>query len=102
MTGATVRCIRTPEIVAYDEAIARSADAGEVSELTRRVRGSRNEESKADRRQSAAGQIAGIIHDIVPVRSLIERLLIEAAQLAERLPSIAKGQGMALGSQRVP
>jgi enoyl-[acyl-carrier protein] reductase II len=98
MTGATVRCIRTPEIVAYEEALARNADAGEVSELRRRVRGSRNEESKADRRQSAAGQIAGMIHDIVPVRSLIERMLIEAAQLAERLPSIAKGKGMALGS----
>ena len=90
MTGATVRCIRTPEIVAYEEALARNADAGEVSELKRRVRSSRNEESKADRRQSAAGQIAGMIRDVVPVRDLIEGMLVEAAQLAERLPSIAK------------
>jgi enoyl-[acyl-carrier protein] reductase II len=91
MTGATVRCIRTPEIVAYEEALSRHADAGEVSELKRRVRSSRNEESKADRRQSAAGQIAGMIRDVVPVRDLIEGMLVEAAQLAERLPSIAKG-----------
>jgi enoyl-[acyl-carrier protein] reductase II len=91
MTGATVRCIRTPEIVAYEEALSRHADAGEVSELKRRVRSSRNEESKADRRQSAAGQIAGMIRDVVPVRELIEGMLVEAAQLAERLPSIAKG-----------
>ena len=89
-TGATVRCIRTPEIVAYEEALARNADAGEVSELKRRVRSSRNEDSKADRRQSAAGQIAGMIRDVVPVRDLIDRMLVEAAQLAERLPSIAK------------
>jgi enoyl-[acyl-carrier protein] reductase II len=91
MTGATVRCIRTPEIVAYEEALSRHADAGEVSELKRRVRSSRNEESKAERRQSAAGQIAGMIRDVVPVRDLIEGMLVEAAQLAERLPSIAKG-----------
>jgi enoyl-[acyl-carrier protein] reductase II len=91
MTGATVRCIRTPEIVAYEEALARNADAGQVSEFKRRVRRSRNEESKADRRQSAAGQIAGMIRHIVPVRDLIHGMLAEAAQLAERLPGIAKG-----------
>jgi enoyl-[acyl-carrier protein] reductase II len=91
MTGATVRCIRTPEIVAYEEALARNADAGEVSELKRRVRGSRNEGSKADRRQSAAGQVAGMIRHVAPVRDLIDGMLAEAAQLAERLPSIAKG-----------
>ncbi len=91
MTGATVRCIRTPEIVAYEEALARNADADELSELKRRVRGSRNEESKADRRQSAAGQVAGMIHHVVPVRNLIEGMLAEAAQLAERLPLVAKG-----------
>lgn len=62
-----------------------------MSELKRRVRGSRNEDCKADRRQSAAGQVAGMIHHVVPVRTLIETMLIEAAQLAERLPSIAKG-----------
>jgi enoyl-[acyl-carrier protein] reductase II len=91
MTGATVRCIRTPEIIAYEEALSRHADAGEVGELKRRVRSSRNEESKADRRQSAAGQIAGMIRDVVPVRDLIEGMLAEAAQLAEKLPTIAKG-----------
>ena len=91
MTGATVRCIRTPEIVAYEEALARHADAAEVTELKRRVRGSRNEESKADRRQSAAGQVAGMIHDVVTVRDLIEGMLAEAAQLAERMPAAARG-----------
>jgi hypothetical protein len=32
-----------------------------------------------------------MIRDVVPVRDLIEGMLVEAAQLAERLPSIAKG-----------
>ena len=54
------------------------------------MRSSRNGESKADRRQSAAGQIAGMIRDVVPVRALIEGMLTQAARLAERLPSVAK------------
>jgi enoyl-[acyl-carrier protein] reductase II len=92
MTGATVRCIKTPEIVAYEEALARHADEAEITELKRVVRGSRYDESKGDRRQSAAGQIAGMIHDIVPVRDLIEGMLAEAARLAERMPAAARQQ----------
>lgn len=92
MTGATVRCIRTPEITAYEEALARGADAGEVKELLLRVRGSRYAEGKGDRRQSAAGQVAGLISDVVPVRALIDGMLAEAARLAERLPTMAKGR----------
>lgn len=90
MTGATVRCIRTPEIVAYEEALARGADVAEMKELTRIVRGSRYAEDKSDRRQSAAGQVAGLIADVVPVRALIEGMLRDAARLAERLPAMAK------------
>ncbi len=58
MTGATVRCIRTPEIAAYEEAVARGADAAELKDLATRVRTSRYGEDKSDRRQSAAGQVA--------------------------------------------
>ena len=90
MTGATVRCVRTPEIVAYEEALARGADAGELKDLMLRVRGSRYADDKGDRRQSAAGQVAGMISDIVPVRDLIDGMLAEAARLAERMPSVAK------------
>ncbi len=92
MTGATVRCIKTPEIVAYEDALARHADETEVTELKRIVRGSRYEETKGDRRQSAAGQIAGMIHNIIPVRDLIERMLTEATELAEKMPAVARHQ----------
>lgn len=92
MTGATVRCIRTPEIAAYEDALARGADEAEITELKRIVRGSRHDENQADRRQSAAGQVAGLIHDIVSVRDLIEGMLADAARLAERLPAMAKHQ----------
>ena len=89
MTGAPVRCIRTPEIVAYEEALARNADATELTELKRRVRASRNADDKTQRRQSAAGQVAGLIHEIMPVRALIEGMLAESQRLAARLPEIA-------------
>ncbi len=89
MTGAPVRCIKTAENVAYEEALLRNADAAEVTELKRRVRASRNADDKADRRQSAAGQIAGLIRDVVPVRDLIEGLLADAARLATRMPLVA-------------
>ncbi len=90
MTGATVRCIRTPEIAAYEDALARNADAAELTELKRRVRGSRYAEGKGDRRQSAAGQVAGMISDVVAVRDLIDGMLAEAARLAERMPAVAR------------
>jgi enoyl-[acyl-carrier protein] reductase II len=90
MTGATVRCIRTPEIAAYEDAVARGADAAELKDLATRVRTSRYGEEKSDRRQSAAGQVAGMISEVVSVRALIEGMLTEAARLAERLPSVAK------------
>jgi enoyl-[acyl-carrier protein] reductase II len=92
MTGATVRYIKTPEITAYEGALARGADEAEVTELKRVVRGSRHDENKADRRQSAAGQVAGLIHDIVPVRELIEGMLADAMRLAERMPMMARRQ----------
>jgi enoyl-[acyl-carrier protein] reductase II len=94
MTGATVRCIRTPEIAAYEEAVARGASAAELKDLANRVRTSRYGEDKSDRRQSAAGQVAGLISEVVPVRALIEGMLAEATRLAERLPSVATAKSL--------
>jgi enoyl-[acyl-carrier protein] reductase II len=90
MTGATVRCIRTPEIAAYEDALARHAPDTELTELMRNVRASRNEERPL-RRQSAAGQVAGMIHDVPTVAELIERILADAARLADRMPHMARG-----------
>ena len=89
MTGAPVRFIATPEILAYEAALARHADEAELTELKRLVRTSRNEPDKADRRQSAAGQIAGMISEVVSVRDLIGGMLAEASRLAIRMPEIA-------------
>jgi len=90
LTGATVRCVRTPEIVDYEAAVARGASAEELKAMASNIRSSRYGESKSQRRQSAAGQVAGLIADILPVRDLIEGMLAEAARLAEHLPAAAK------------
>jgi len=89
MTGATVRCIRTPELVAYEEALARHAPEGELTELRRAARAGRHPDDDSERRQSAAGQVAGLIHDVRPVREIVETMLAEATALAGRLPGVA-------------
>lgn len=89
MTGATVRCIRTPEIAAYEAALARNAPEAELTELKRLVRSGRHPGDYSERRQSAAGQVAGLICDVPPVKKLIEGMLADAARLASALPGIA-------------
>lgn len=90
MTGATVRCIRTPEIVAYEEALKNNAPEHEIAELKRVVRGSRNTGKRDERRQSAAGQVAGLIHDERLVAQLFTDILDEAAGIVARLPARAR------------
>ena len=90
LTGATVRCVRTPEIVAYEEALAAHATDDELAELKRRVRGARSGDSQSGTRTSAAGQIGGMIHDVPTVRELIEGLLSDASRLAQAFPGLAQ------------
>jgi enoyl-[acyl-carrier protein] reductase II len=89
LTGATVRCIATDEIIAYEAALARSAPEAELSALKRNIRGSRYSDNRAERRQFAAGQISGLIRDVKPVAVLIEDIITEARRLSQSLRSIA-------------
>lgn len=91
MTGATVRCIATPEIAAYENAIAANAPTDEVTELKRVVRGSRNPASYDTRQQSAAGQIAGMINDEPTVAELMSGILEDAAAISRRMPGWVEG-----------
>jgi enoyl-[acyl-carrier protein] reductase II len=88
MTGATVRCIATPELEAYEEALSRGADKAELAELHRVARAGRSLPLE-ERRQSAAGQIAGMIHEVRPVAELIETMIADAALLSRRLAAAA-------------
>ena len=85
MTGSTVRCIATPELAAYERALRNGAPEDELAALKKQVLQGRNVPDKEDRRQSAAGQIAGMIHDVRPVGELIEEMVTEAARLAAGL-----------------
>ena len=86
MTGATVRCIATPEIAAHEEALAAGAPTDELTALKRAVRGSRNA-GYEDRRQSAAGQVAGLIHDEPTVAELMAGILADARRIVGALPA---------------
>ena len=90
MTGATVRCIATPELLAYEKARENGASDAELSALLRAARAGKNRNAPEDRRQYATGQVAGMVSDVPPAAVLIERIVREAAELAERLPEIAR------------
>jgi NAD(P)H-dependent flavin oxidoreductase YrpB (nitropropane dioxygenase family) len=83
-----VRCIATPELLAYEEALAGGASKEELAELHRIARAGRNV-ALEERRQSAAGQIAGMIRNVRPVAELIEEMIGEAAASSARLAALA-------------
>jgi len=88
MTGATVRCMTTPELQAYEEARQLGATKKELVELRKAVVRGRNTD-KDNKRQSAMGQIGGMIHDIHPVSEFIEGMISEASRLAGTIKNIA-------------
>jgi enoyl-[acyl-carrier protein] reductase II len=88
MTGAPVRCIATPENRAYEQALKAGAAKAELSQLAKEVRASRNAD-KSERQQTAAGQIAVLIHDLRPVGELMEEIIADAVKLARRLDGLA-------------
>ena len=92
MTGATVRCIATPEIEAYERGLKDGLAEDEMSVLKRAVRTSRTPTDRNERQQSAMGQIGGLINDEPKVVELIEAMLASAAQISQQLPSLAGAQ----------
>ena len=88
MTGSTVRCVTTPELTAYEDARLSGATKEELAELRKAVVRGRNTD-KDDKRQSAMGQIGGMIHDVRPVGEFIEEMIAEAAELAGTVQGIA-------------
>ncbi len=90
MTGSTVRCVTTPELTAYEEARLSGVSKENLAEFRKAVVRGRNT-NKYDKRQSAMGQIGGMIHDIRPVGELIEEMIAEAALLAGEVQTIATG-----------
>ena len=91
MTGSTVRCVATPELIAYEEARLSGASKEDLAELRKAVVRGRNTD-KGDKRQSAMGQVGGMVNDVRPVSEFIEGMITEAAQLASTVQGIARGK----------
>ncbi|MEM6498545.1 MAG: nitronate monooxygenase [Pseudomonadota bacterium] len=89
ITGATVRCVTTPEIEAYEQGLKDGLPEDTISELKRAVRSSRNPTDRGERQQSAMGQIGGMIDDEPSVEELVNAMLLGAAEIAHQLPGTA-------------
>ncbi len=100
LTGATVRCIATPEIRAYEEARLSGAPKEELQRLrqiTRQNHGYSDKADKNERRQGAAGQVAGMITRIRPTAEIIEEMIRDAAALSSGLAELAQASAPGAG-----
>ena len=85
LTGATVRCIATPDILAYERA-RRVGDTAQMKALSQRIRqrSYADPESGDIQHQGTMGQIAGLVREVRPVGEVIDGIVAEAAaRLAE-------------------
>lgn len=92
LTGATVRCIATPEVVAYEKARLRGVGGEELRALRQAARRDYGHSDKIDpeqRRQGTAGQIAGMVQEPIPAGEVISGMMAEAARLAGTLAVLA-------------
>jgi len=83
-TGAPVRCLTSPELIAYEEARLTGATPEALKSLARLARDDRNAPVET-RRQVTAGQIGGMLNEIGPVGDIIETMVQDAVTLAAAL-----------------
>jgi enoyl-[acyl-carrier protein] reductase II len=88
LTGKPVRVLATPALRAYEQARAGGAGTEELAEIRRRFRAAARE-GQREEYPAVAGQISGLVHDIVPVAELIDGMLREAATIAGELERLA-------------
>jgi enoyl-[acyl-carrier protein] reductase II len=92
LTGKTVRTLATPGLREYEAARAGGADAVRLAELKRRFR-TATRSGRREEYPAVAGQISGLVREILPVREIFADILAEAAARAQRLASAAGGAG---------
>jgi enoyl-[acyl-carrier protein] reductase II len=89
LTGKTVRTIATPRLREYEAARLAGADPERLGELKRGVR-SAMRSGEREEYPAVAGQISGMLRDIVTVREIFDGILADAVALAGRLASSAE------------
>jgi enoyl-[acyl-carrier protein] reductase II len=92
LTGKTVRTIATPALREYEAARLGGADAARLDELKRKLRSAPRSGRREDH-PAVAGQIGGMVREILPVREIFAGILAEAAALAGRLDALASREG---------
>ena len=88
LTGKTVRTIATAGLREYEATRVAGGDPARLDELKRAVRSAPRSGNRDDY-PAAAGQITGMMRDILPVREIIDSMLADAAALATRLAELA-------------
>ena len=84
LTGKTVRTIATPALRKYETSRLAGPDASQLKEVKRTLRSGRSEDYPA-----VAGQICGMVRDILPVRTIIDEILADATAIAGQLNELA-------------
>jgi enoyl-[acyl-carrier protein] reductase II len=88
LTGKTVRTIATPALREYEAGRLGGADASRLGELKKQFRTALRG-GERDEYPAVAGEICGMVRDILPVREILEGILADAAALATRLDGLA-------------
>ncbi len=88
MTGKPVRALKSSILAAYETERARCRDEQERAGLRGRFL-SALRDAPHDERAYAAGEISGMIHDIRPVREIIDGLINEAAAQSAKLYALS-------------
>jgi enoyl-[acyl-carrier protein] reductase II len=93
LTGKPVRALATPALREYEATRLAGADASRLGELKRSLRSAPRSGSREEY-PAVAGQISGMVRDILPVKEIVDGILADAAALAARLGALAlDGEG---------
>jgi len=86
--GHPVRCLRNPMARDFEELERRGASDTEIIEFgTGRLRRAAME-GDVTHGSVMAGQIAGLIHDVVPAAEVLRRTVDQAKEVLRRLPTL--------------
>jgi len=88
LTGKPVRSISTSSLRDYETARMHGADGDELNQLRRAVREAAS--SRPEEFAAVAGQISGLIQDILPVYEIFAAMLNDATVLVNELKNLAE------------
>ncbi len=86
--GHPVRAIRNPMTTYFAELERKGVDEAELIALGTGKLRLAVEQGDVEQGSLMAGQVAGLIHDVVPVRDLIQRIVAEAEATMDRLQAL--------------